>query len=75
MGGTESFDTGIQLHFVMDVYWYGFRLINYNRHEPFLKKMYDQDLTLTDIESIADVVCDQLIRDIEIRIESIKRTS
>jgi hypothetical protein len=55
----------------MDQYWYGFRLENYNHHIPFIKKLYDQDLTNAEIDQIIDTVCNKLLEDIEHRIDSL----
>ena len=54
--GTEAFSTGFQLDFRRDNYWYGFILINHNNQQPIVKKLYHQQLTPADIETIVETV-------------------
>jgi predicted nuclease of restriction endonuclease-like (RecB) superfamily len=68
-GGTDTFDFLIQFNHILDVYSYGFSLINYNNGQPFLKKYYHQQLSQNDIEVICNVVYDVVLVEIETRFE------
>lgn len=70
--GTETFSISFQLNYIIADYWYGFSLINFNDQQPFLKKLYHEQLTTQDIELISDTVYNFLIDEIERRIEQIK---
>lgn len=60
-GGTETYNDSIELVFIADTYWYGFRLVNYNNQSPFLKKLYHEKLSENDITAITDIVMNQVI--------------
>lgn len=66
--GINSSDIVISLTFRMDVYKYEFLLVNYNNHQPFIKKLYDQQLSKDDIRQICDIVCDQVMDNIELQL-------
>jgi predicted nuclease of restriction endonuclease-like (RecB) superfamily len=68
-GGVEGTDVYETLVFIMDQYWYGFRLINHNNQQPFLKKLYDDQLTGQDILQIIDLTCEHLMDNIDHLIE------
>jgi predicted nuclease of restriction endonuclease-like (RecB) superfamily len=70
--GTESFDTGIELNYRIDTYWYGFILVNYNNQQPFVKKLYHERLSKEDIELITDTVYSSVMENIESQIEQLK---
>ncbi len=70
--GTEAFGSGFQLNFRIDPYWYGFALVNYNNQEPFIKKLYHEQLSKEDIAFIIDIIFEFVMTDIERRIEYIK---
>ena len=70
--GTETFSTGFQLNYRIDTYWYGFTLVNYNNQQPFIKKLYDEQLTPQEIDGIVDMVYNEMISEIEKNIERIK---
>lgn len=70
--GTDSFDTGFQLDYRLDTYWYGFILVNYNNHRPIVKKLYHEQLSKKDIELITDTAYNIILENIERQIERIK---
>jgi hypothetical protein len=70
--GTEAFNTGFQLNYRIDNYWYGFTLVNYNNQQPFKKKLYGEQLTSEDIGEIVETVYNAVIDLIESNIERIK---
>lgn len=70
--GTDAFNTSFQLNYRIDVYWYGFTLVNYNNQQPFIKKLYDEQLTPQEIDGIVDMVYNEMISEIEKNIEWIK---
>lgn len=70
--GTEAFNTSFQLNYRIDTYWYGFTLVNYNNQQPFIKKLYDEQLTPQEIDGIVDMVYNEMISEIEKNIEWIK---
>lgn len=69
---TEAFSIGFQLSYKMEVYWYGFTLMNYNNQQPFIKKLYHEQLTPKDIKDIVEIVCNLVVEDIKQGIERIK---
>lgn len=70
--GTESFDTVVQLDWHIDTYRYGFVLVNYNNQQPFVKKLYHEQLSEEDIELIIDTVYNSVVEKIEWQIERLK---
>lgn len=73
--GTESFDTGFQLNYRIDIYWYGFILVNHNEQQPFVKKLYHEQLSKEDIEFITNTAYNSVLDNIEWQIERFKRTN
>ncbi len=67
--GTEAFSSGFQLNFRIDTYWYGFTLINYNNQQPFIKKLYNEQLSKEDINQITDTISEFVIDNIERNLE------
>jgi len=67
--GTENYNQHLSLKFIMDTYWYGFVLVNYNSQEPFLKKMYHQQLTKEEMQHILDLMVSKVLDKIEWAIE------
>jgi len=67
--GTENFNEPLSLKFVMDTYWYGFTLINHNNQQPFLKKMYHQQLTEEDKNAIVELMVSKVLDRIEWALE------
>jgi predicted nuclease of restriction endonuclease-like (RecB) superfamily len=63
--GTDNFSTSVDLVFVIDEYWYGFKILNYNNHQPFLKKLYHQNLEDSEINEVADQALNYVIDSIE----------
>lgn len=70
--GTENFSVHLQLNFLIDTYWYGFALINYNNHQPFIKKLYHQPITKADKQQVIDLLMDTVMNEIERIIEQVK---
>lgn len=68
----KSFDTNIQLNYRIDTYWYGFILVNYNNQQPFVKKLYHEQLSKKDIEFITDTIYNSVMENIEWQIERLK---
>ena len=69
--GVDAFDIVIQLGIRLDQYQYGFKLINFNQQQPFLKKLYGKELSKEEMGKIGDVVCRQIIDHIEWQVEHI----
>lgn len=67
--GTENVNERLSLKFVMDTYWYGFALVSYNKEQPFLKKMYHQQLTVEERQEIVDLMVSKVLDRIEWAIE------
>jgi predicted nuclease of restriction endonuclease-like (RecB) superfamily len=70
--GTEGFDAGYQINFKIDTYSYGFAVLNHNNHQPFIKKLYHEQLTPADINKIVDTVCEKVMDDIDRQVEQLK---
>lgn len=66
--GVNSSDIVLGLTFRMDAYRYEFILINYNNQQPFIKRLYDQQLTKENIRQICDTMCDQVMDNIELQL-------
>jgi predicted nuclease of restriction endonuclease-like (RecB) superfamily len=69
--GIKSFDLQIQLNYKIEDYRYGFSLFPVNNEEPFLKKLYHEQLTKEDIQLICDTVYSVILEIIEKRIETL----
>lgn len=67
--GVNAVDIVVTLNFQMDTYWYGMSLINHNNNQPFIRKAYDEMLSINEIQQICDSVCDQIITSIETRLD------
>ena len=67
--GTENIDVHLPLKLIIHTYWYGFSMVNHNDHQPFLKKMYHQQLTKEDIQIILDLMVSKVLDRIEWAIE------
>jgi len=63
--GTEAFSIGFQLNYRIDTYWYGFTLVNSNNQYPFIKKLYHEQLTEQDIQTICDLTYNHIMDEIE----------
>lgn len=73
--GVDAFSTGFQLNWKLDIYYYGFTLINYNNHRPFIKKPYHEQLSIEEMNIIIDTIYEQVINDIESCVERIKKNN
>lgn len=69
--GADTFDIVIQLAIRLDQYQYGIKLINFNRQQPFLKKLYGKELSKEEMEKIGDLACRQILDQIEWQVEQI----
>jgi predicted nuclease of restriction endonuclease-like (RecB) superfamily len=67
--GTENYSEHISLKFWMDTYWYGFSLVNHENGQPFLKKLYHQQLTDEERQQIIDLIVTKVLDRIEWAIE------
>jgi hypothetical protein len=67
--GTENYNENISLKFWMDTYWYGFSLVNHENGQPFLKKLYHQQLTKEEMQSVIDLIITKVLDRIEWAIE------
>jgi predicted nuclease of restriction endonuclease-like (RecB) superfamily len=70
--GTEAFDAGYQMNLKIDTYSYGFVILNHNNQQPFIKKLYHEQLTPAEIETIVDTVHNKVMDDIDRQIEYLK---
>ena len=64
-GGTEAFNTGFQLDYRIDTYWWGFILLNYTNQQPIKKKMYHEQLSSEDIQEIVETAYNYVMDNIE----------
>ncbi len=71
--GTEAFNSGFQLNFRTDTFWYGFTLVNHNNQQPFIKKLYNEQLSKEDIIQITDSVSEFVVDSIERELERISK--
>jgi hypothetical protein len=67
--GTENVDVHLSLKFWIQTNWYGFSLSGHNNEQPFLKKMYHQQLTKEETQSILDLMISKVLDRIEWAIE------
>jgi len=63
--GTENFSAQIRLRFEINTYWYGFSIKNDNKHQPFLKKLYHQELSDEHKQNIIDYLTNNMLDQIE----------
>jgi predicted nuclease of restriction endonuclease-like (RecB) superfamily len=68
--GTENIDVYLSLKFWIQPYWYGFSLSGHHDGQPFLKKMYHQQLTNEETQSILDLMVTKVLDRIESLIEN-----
>jgi len=73
--GTENYNEHLSLKFIMDTYWYGFALVNHNNQQPFLKKMYHQQLTNEEMQSVLELMVSKVLDRIEWAIEHFEAKS
>jgi hypothetical protein len=67
--GTENVDAHLSIKFWMQTYWYGFSLSGHNEEQPFLKKMYHQQLTKEEMQSVLELMVSKVLDRIEWAIE------
>lgn len=63
--GPEDRGVLLDLRFIYEQTWYGFTVSNHNNQQPFLKKMYHEQLTANDFNLIEEVVIGKLLDSIE----------
>ncbi|MFM9909026.1 MAG: YhcG family protein [Chitinophagaceae bacterium] len=73
--GTENYVEHLQLNFEIQNYWYGFTLVNYNNQQPFLKKLYHQQITKGDRQQIVDLLMSKVMDKIDWIIARISETN
>lgn len=73
--GTENYNEHLSLKLIMDTYWYGFALVNHKNQQPFLKKMYHQQLTNEEIQSVLEIMVSKVLDRIEWAIEHFEAKS
>ncbi|HRH49987.1 MAG TPA: PDDEXK nuclease domain-containing protein [Panacibacter sp.] len=74
-GGTEIFNEALDLKFEWQEYWYGFTLFGHNNQQPFLKKLYHQQLTKEDKQAIVDLLMVKVMDRIDWIMEHIKKNN
>jgi predicted nuclease of restriction endonuclease-like (RecB) superfamily len=67
--GTENIDVHISLQFWKQPYWYGLSLSGQNDEQPFLKKMYHQQLSKEERQTVLDLIVTKVLDKIEWAIE------
>jgi predicted nuclease of restriction endonuclease-like (RecB) superfamily len=73
--GVESFNIWLQITLYISNYWYGFAQMGYNNQQPFLKKMYHEQLTNKDVQTITDVAIEYVSDEIERQLSHIQENS
>jgi predicted nuclease of restriction endonuclease-like (RecB) superfamily len=73
--GTENYGEHLQLNFEIQNYWYGFTLVNHNNQQPFLKKLYHQQITKEDKQQIVDLLMSKVLDKIHRIIERLNETN
>lgn len=69
--GVNAFDIVMQLHICLDQYQYGVKLVNYNNQRPFIKKLYHEALTASEIQKISEICCSQIMDHIAWQVDQI----
>lgn len=59
--GVDCYNQYISLTFERHEYWYAFSLFNYNKNQPFLKKLYHQPLTKIDIQTVIELLMNEIM--------------
>jgi predicted nuclease of restriction endonuclease-like (RecB) superfamily len=67
--GTENIDVPLSIKFIMQTYWYGLILSGHNQEQPFLKKMYHEQISQEEIQSVIDILISKVLDRIEWAIE------
>lgn len=70
--GADAFNTSFEISTRIDTYSYGIMLVNYNNQQPFIKKVYGEQLSAEDIVTIVDTAFEQVIENIDYNIDRIK---
>ncbi len=72
--GVEAFDVSFQFNYLIhNPYWYGFSLTNFNHQQPICKRLYTEQLTPIDVTDICDIICEQVMSEIEARLSFIEK--
>jgi predicted nuclease of restriction endonuclease-like (RecB) superfamily len=66
LGGVDAFNSALQLNLILDEHYYGFSLTNYENQKIIKKKLYSQNLLPDEINELCDLVCNQLMDQIEV---------
>jgi predicted nuclease of restriction endonuclease-like (RecB) superfamily len=72
--GTENFEENLCLKLKVDSYSYSFVIENHNNQKPFLKKLYHQPITKSDIKLITELLMTKVMDKIEWILDKIKTT-
>lgn len=73
--GTENCTVHLGLSFIIDTYWYGFGIVNYNNQQPFLKKLYHHLISEKDKQKIIEKLMTKIMDEIESNLERIRKSS
>ena len=74
-GGPDTFDIELQLILNISPYSYGFSIRSLNNQQPFMKKMYHEELTSQDMVTICDFAIEYMTDDINNRLSNIQKNS
>ncbi|MEO6669449.1 MAG: PDDEXK nuclease domain-containing protein [Ferruginibacter sp.] len=72
--GIDAFNISFELRIKADVYWWGITLINYNEQQPFLKKLYGEQLTKGEMDNVIEIIKDSMLKEIDWKMEEINKT-
>lgn len=73
--GVESFNIWLQLTVYISNYWYGFAIMGYSNDQVFLKRMYHEQLTNEDIQTIENIAIEYISEEIDRELSYIKQRS
>ncbi len=71
-GGANDFGETQTLRFEWREYWWGFTLVNHNKQQPFIKKLYHQPITSEDQQLVTDLMMTKVMDRIEWILEFMK---
>ncbi|MFN8342908.1 MAG: hypothetical protein U0V64_14700 [Cyclobacteriaceae bacterium] len=67
--GIDTFDIFLQINYLLHhPYWWGMSITNYNNNQPFLKKLYNEQLTAEEVNNVVQFLYDFVVDEIEQRI-------
>jgi predicted nuclease of restriction endonuclease-like (RecB) superfamily len=71
--GVYAFDVSLQLKIPLEQYHYGIKLVNYNDQQPFIRKLYGEAFSKTEIESISSLFYNKIADQIDWHVDQIDR--